>query len=68
MLGGNIDLNFHATDNASSQPVFSFQGYFQKRCDTAIYDQATGVTDYYPHDAGMSLLYQTFGPGMNYAF
>lgn len=68
MIGGDFDLTYHATENASFNIFYSFQSYFENRGNAANFDQSTGITTYFQNGAGMSLGYQTFGIGANYAF
>lgn len=68
MIGGDIDLTYHANENMNFNIFFSFQNYSQNRGDAAYFDQSTGITTYLPNGAGMSLNYLKFGLGASYSF
>lgn len=68
MIGGNVDLTYHATKNASFNIFYSFQKYLLDSGNAVYFDRSTGITTYLLDDAAMNLNYQTFGISTTYSF
>lgn len=68
LIGANIDLAFHASENASVNLFFDFQSYSENRGNKTYHNYGTNSTYGLQNGGGMSLKHKEFGIDVTYSF